>query len=233
VQTLRDAGHPVVQFNLDDLYDLSAEMFRWEIATAVASISLQINPFDQPDVESAKVLARQMVAAYKEEGTLPEPTPTLEANGISIYGDVAASDAKQALEAFVAQSKPGDYIALQAYIQPTDAANAALQHVRTSLRDRLKLATTVGFGPRFLHSTGQLHKGDGNNGLFLQITAADAQDADIPDTAGEPASSMTFSVLKASQALGDRQALLDNERRVLRLHLGAGLDVTEELTRLA
>lgn len=232
VQTLREAGQPVVQFHLHDVYDLSAEMFRWEVATAVASSFLDINPFDQPNVESAKVLARKMVAAYKEEGKLPQQTPALESDGIRVYGDVSASNVKQALDAFVAQGQAGDYIAIQAYIQPTEAADVALQHLRTSLRDQLRLATTVGFGPRFLHSTGQLHKGDGNNGLFLQFTADDPQDADIPDTAGEPASSMSFGVLKQSQALGDLQALVDNGRRVLRFHLGAGVEVSDAVKRL-
>ncbi|MEW5989433.1 MAG: hypothetical protein AB1791_22630, partial [Chloroflexota bacterium] len=216
IQALEEAGHPAVGIHLKDVYDLGAHFFLWEMATAVAGYRLGINPFDQPNVESAKVLARQLVAAYKETGRLPavEAAPLTPA----------------ALSDFLAQARPGDYIALQAYVQPTPEADAALLALRTRLRDQTHLATTVGYGPRFLHSTGQLHKGDGGNGLFIQFTADNAEDAPIPDEPGHPASSMTFGVLKAAQALGDRQALLDNGRRVIRVHLGA--DVTGGLQQL-
>ncbi len=217
LQALEAAGHPVVRLALRDLYDLGGQFFLWEFATAVAGHLLGINPFDQPDVESAKALARQMMAEYKEKGTLPavESAPLNAA----------------ALNGFLAQGRPGDYIALQAYLQPTPETDAALAALRLRLRDRYRLATTVGYGPRFLHSTGQLHKGDGGNGLFIQFTADDAQDVAIPDEAGTPQSSITFGVLKAAQALGDRQALLDAGRRVIRFHLGR--DVVGGLRRLA
>jgi transaldolase/glucose-6-phosphate isomerase len=206
VQALQDAGQPVVRLRLRDLYDLGEQFFLWEMATAVAGYRLGINPFNQPDVEAAKVLARQAVAAYSQTGALPEdePAPLAAARFIG----------------FLAQAQMGDYVALQAYIQPTAEADAALLALRTRLRDRLRLATTVGYGPRFLHSTGQLHKGDGGNGLFVQLTADSAPDVPIPDTAGSPDSSMTFAVLKRAQALGDKQALLDAGRRVIRFHLG-------------
>jgi len=220
VHALIDARQPVVQLNVRDLYDLGGEFFRWEMATAVAGHILGINPFDQPNVESAKALARQMVMAYQKKGALPALTPTLEIHGITVYGDMAAKTLSEAFHAFLAQSKPGDYVALQAYVQPTDATTIALQRLRTQLRDRLKLATTLGYGPRFLHSTGQLHKGDGGNGLFIQFTSDAAQDVEIPDEAGAEASSMTFGVLKLAQALADRQALLNAGRRVIRFHLG-------------
>lgn len=216
---LREAGHPVVQINLRDIYDLGGEFVRWEIATAVASRRLSINPFDQPDVESAKVQARKMIATFQEKGQLPEPEPLLEGSGITVYGDVQASTPVEALEAFLSQHRPGDYLSIQAYVQPTAQTTETLQRLRIALRNRLHLATTIGYGPRFLHSTGQLHKGDGGNGMFIQFTADAPRDAAIPDVAGEPASSMSFSVLEASQALGDRQALLDNQRRVIRFHL--------------
>ncbi|MFQ5857881.1 MAG: glucose-6-phosphate isomerase, partial [Anaerolineae bacterium] len=206
IQALEDAGHPAVGLHLHDRYDLGGQCFLWEMATAVVGHRLGINPFDQPNVESAKVRAREMVAAYQKEGALPEDKP--------------APLTSEALDGFLVQAQPGDYIAIQAYVTPAAETDAALQALRTRLRDRTRLATTVGYGPRFLHSTGQLHKGDAGNGLFIQFTADDPQDVPIPDEAGSPASSITFGVLKAAQALGDRQALLDAGRRVIRFHLG-------------
>jgi len=233
IQGLEDAGHPAVRLNLHDPYDLGGQFFLWEIATAVAGHRLGINPFDQPNVEAAKVLARRMVAEYTEKGTLPS-------------GESAPLTA-EALKEFLAQAQPGDpstalrqssgqgsgrsYIALQAYLQPTARTDSALQALRIRLRDRFRLATTAGYGPRFLHSTGQLHKGDAGRGLFIQLTADDPRDAPIPDEAGSLASSITFGVLKAAQALGDRQALLGAGRRVIRFHLGE--DIVGGLKKLA
>ena len=206
VQALEEAGQPVVRLRLRDLYDLGGQFFLWEMATAVAGYRLGINPFDQPDVEAAKVLAREAVAAYSETGALPsdEPAPLTRA----------------ALAGFLAQAQGGDYVSIQAWVQPSAGADSALQALRALIRDRLRLATTVGYGPRFLHSTGQLHKGDGGNGLYIQLTADDPQDIGIPDEAGEPDSSMSFGVLKMAQALGDKQALQAAGRRVIRFHLG-------------
>lgn len=216
IQALEDAGHPVVRLNLHDPYDLGGQFFLWEMATAVAGYRLGINPFNQPNVEAAKMLARQMVAEYTEKGALPS-------------GESAPLTA-EALNEFLSQAQPGDYITLQAYLQPTAETDAALLALRTHLRDQFRLATTVGYGPRFLHSTGQLHKGDAGRGLFIQLTADDPQDVPIPDEAGSPDSTMTFGALKMAQALGDRQALLDAGRRVIRFHLGT--DVIGGLKRL-
>ena len=196
----------MVRLRLRDLYDLGDQFFLWEMATAVAGSRLGINPFDQPNVEAAKVLARGAIAAYAESGELPQDEP--------------AALTVQSLADFLSHADSGDYISLQAYVHPTASTDAALLALRARLRDQFRLATTVGYGPRFLHSTGQLHKGDAGNGLFIQFTADNQQDVPIPDEAGEPESSMSFGVLKMAQALGDKQALLDGGRRVIRFHLG-------------
>jgi transaldolase/glucose-6-phosphate isomerase len=228
---LRRAGYPVVTVNLHDKYDLGRQFFLWEMATAVAGYRMGINPFDQPDVESAKVLARRMVDEYKETGGLPEEAPTLIDGNIMVFSGPASSDSGTALASFVRQGiADGAYIALQAYIQTEPETDKALHTIRTRLRDQFKVATTVGYGPRFLHSTGQLHKGDGGKGLFVQFTADSMNDKDIPDDTSSSVSSMSFGVLKMAQAMGDRKALLNAGRKVIRFHLGN--DIIGGLTRL-
>lgn len=219
VLSLEKAGHPVVRITLDDYYDVGAEFFRWELATSVAGHIMGINPFDQPNVESAKAQAREMLVQYRKEGHLPVLASIFTESGVDVITDLDAGDLVQVIERFLAFTKPGSYVAIQAYINPTSEAAAALGDLRHRIRDRLKVATTVGFGPRFLHSTGQLHKGDGGNGLFIQITSEDLEDLPIPDDPEKGDSSITFGVLKAAQALGDRQALLDAGRRVIRFHM--------------
>ncbi len=216
VQAMAEAGFPIIRMTLRDPYDLGGQFFLWEMANAVAGHLLGINPFDQPNVESAKALARRMVAAYRETGALPPSDP--------------APLTADALRGFLKQARPEDYVAIQAYLAPTAKTTAALQKLRLTLRNRLRLATTVGYGPRFLHSTGQLHKGDAGRGLFIQLTADNARDAAIPEEAGAPGPPLTFGVLLMAQALGDRQALLDNGRRVIHFHLGA--DVTGGIRKL-
>jgi transaldolase/glucose-6-phosphate isomerase len=209
---LAEAGHPVVDLVLADSYDLGGQCFFWEMATAVAGWRLAINPSDQPDVEAAKVLARKMIAEYREKGSMPPETP------------------EDALSAFLAQAKPGAYAALQAYLTPSPGMDEALQRLRMRIRDRFHLVTTVGYGPRFLHSTGQLHKGDAGRGLFIQLTADDPRDVPIPDELGRPESALTFGVLKQAQVFGDRQALLNAGRSVIRIHLHR--DPTDGISRL-
>jgi transaldolase / glucose-6-phosphate isomerase len=216
LKALEEAGHPVVRIELRDLYDLGFQFFLWEMATAVAGYLLKINPFDQPNVESAKVRAREMMSAYAEKGSLPE--------------DRAEPPQVQVLETFLSQAGRGDYVGLQAYVKPSDPTTAALQQLRTRIRDRYRVATTLGYGPRFLHSTGQLHKGDGGAGLFVQLTSEPGRDAPIPDAAGRETSGVSFGTLKMAQALGDKQALKDNRRRVIRINLGA--DVAADLKAL-
>ncbi len=220
---LRRAGHPVVRLELRDPYDLGGQFFLWEMATAVAGHLLGIQPFDQPNVESAKRLARQMVAAYRESGQLPAEQPLLHDSDITVFGQAPANGrrfrrAAALLKAFLQQAQPGDYIAVQAYIAPNPAADAALALLRRRLQAYTRLATTVGYGPRFLHSTGQLHKGDAGHGLFLQLTDTPQNDVPIPDEAGSAASTLSFGTLIMAQALGDGEALRHEGRRLLRFH---------------
>ncbi|MEW6028331.1 MAG: bifunctional transaldolase/phosoglucose isomerase [Chloroflexota bacterium] len=198
---LREAGFPVLEFAMPDPYSLAAEFYRWEVATAAACHILGVNAFDQPDVQDAKERTKAKIAEYRKNGTLPES------------GLVEAKDARGALRDLLAGARKGDYIAVNAYV-PRDAGTfAALTLLRLALREKTGCATTVGFGPRFQHSTGQLHKGGADNGLFIQIITDASPDADIP-TQG-----MTFGTLERAQALGDYEALAARGRRVLRLHL--------------
>ena len=219
VDALEAAGHPVIRIRIHDTYDLGGQYFLWEMATAVAGYRLGINPFDQPNVEAAKMLARELVQAYAVEGKLPEQHPVLVDKKLKLYGDVGGEKLNDALAAFLDGAQPDSYIVLQAYLQPTQKASERLRSIRTALRARTQLAVTSGFGPRYLHSTGQLHKGDAGNGSFIQITVDDERDVGIPDEAGSEESSMSFGTLKAAQAMGDQKALEEGGRRVLRIHI--------------
>ena len=235
VKRLEAAGHPVVRIHLRDIYDLGGEFFRWEMAIAIAGMIIGIHPFNQPNVEAAKVLARKMIAEYQKKGKLPEIKPTLMQEGITVYSDFEPKNLKGALKKFLSLASPGkngykgrSYVTLQAYVKPEDETYEAMQRFRKKVQMKYRLATTSGFGPRFLHSTGQLHKGDAGHGLFIQFTSEMPEDAPIPDEPGKKASSISFGVLKNAQALGDRQALLGNKRNVITFHLGedvvAGID---------
>ncbi len=214
VGTLEAAGHPVVRLHLDSLADLGAEMYRWEVATAMAGSVLGIHPFDQPDVQLAKTLATRAMAGEAGGGPIAAVPAT----------DPQAMAA--ALAGFLAQARPGDYLAIQAFVAPTPQAEAALQGLRLAIRDRLRLATTVGFGPRFLHSTGQLHKGGPGTGLFLQVIDEAEPDLAVPETG------YTFGRLVRAQADGDYGALAAKGRRLLRVDLDGdpvgGLAALEE-----
>ncbi len=205
LDSLAEAGHPVIQLELADLYDLGEQFFLWEMATAVAGSVMEIHPFDQPNVESAKVRAREMIDEYQAKGELPT-------------GETAQLSA-ETLQNFLAQAKTGDYIAVMSYVEPTAATSAAMATLQAKLRDMTKLATTVNYGPRFLHSTGQLHKGDGGSGLFIQFTSDSTADLPIPDNAGSDESAMSFQPLKLAQALGDAEALRGEDRRLIRFHI--------------
>jgi transaldolase/glucose-6-phosphate isomerase len=222
--TLRDEGHPVVTVILSDRLDLGQEFFRWEVATAAAGAILGINPFDQPNVQESKDNTNRLLALVKEQGRLPEEAPSLTEGPLSLYGTAAGPSAATALTRFLGPARPGDYVALLAYLTEDAVTEQALAALRLKLRDGLKLATTVGYGPRYLHSTGQLHKGGPNTGLFLLLTADEAEDVSIPE---EP---YTFGIFKRAQALGDLEALRRHGRRVVRVHLGA--DPVQGLTAL-
>jgi len=220
VAAIAEAGHPVITIHILDRYDLAEQFMVWEVATAVAGHILGINPFNQPNVESAKVRAREMIATYQETGELPDQHLTLKDGKITVH-EIAlpANSAPGALQHFLEKVHQGTYIAVHAYIQPSAANSAALEHFRTYLREQSGAPVTVGYGPRFLHSTGQLHKGDGGNGLFIQITSEPLQDLPIPDTAGSSEASLTFGTLKMAQAQGDAQALREAGRQIIRFHL--------------
>ncbi|HYL81156.1 MAG TPA: hypothetical protein VEU07_10120, partial [Candidatus Acidoferrum sp.] len=225
IGALEHLGHPVITILLQDRYDLGTEFFRWEFATAVAGLVLGVNPFDQPNVQESKDNTKRLLGEFKAKGKLPEDDPILAEGPISLYGDQASAGAlrgskglEDALRTHLARIKAGDYVALTAYLQATPGHAKALGTIRRRIRDRYRVATTLGYGPRFLHSTGQLHKGGGDNGVFLQFTADNPVDLPIP---GEP---HTFGVMKAAQALGDLQSLQSRKRRALRIHIGGSIE---------
>jgi len=228
---LEAAGAPVLRLRLRDRYDLGAEMFRWEIATAVAGAVLGIHPFDQPDVEASKIETRKLTQAYEQSGSLPAEAPLFSDGDVRVYASsdnaAALGGAKTlaaALKAHFARIGSGDYFGLLAYVQMNDAHAASLQELRHLVRDKRRVATCLGFGPRFLHSTGQAYKGGPASGVFLQITCDDARDLAIP------AAKYTFGVVKAAQARGDLAVLEGRGRRALRIHLGP--DVKAGLAKL-
>jgi len=229
VAALERSGQPVVRILVDDTYDLGEEFFRWEVATAVAGSILGINAFNQPDVEASKVATRKLTADYEQKGTLPPEAPILEGDGLKLFTDEKnAAALKQAagrtqslvecLKAHLNRLQAGDYFALLGYIEGNETHEERLQTIRHAIRDKKHVATCLGFGPRFLHSTGQAYKGGPNSGVFLQITCDDAVDLPVPGQ------HYTFGVVKAAQARGDFQVLTDRDRRALRVHLGADVD---------
>ncbi|MGB3045609.1 MAG: bifunctional transaldolase/phosoglucose isomerase [Xanthobacteraceae bacterium] len=224
---LEKAGHPVIRIVLSSIEHIGQEFFRFEIATAVSGAVLGINPFDQPDVEAAKIKTRELTAAFEKTGKLPDEKPVAAIDGIAIYTDGANDAALRKagadgnlgswLKAHLARSKPNDYVALLAYIDHDPAHIDTLQAMRIAIRDRRHVATCAEFGPRFLHSTGQAYKGGPDSGVFVQITADDAKDLPIPQQAA------SFGVIKAAQARGDFDVLTERGRRALRIHLKGDL----------
>ena len=224
VAALEKAGHPVVRINLTNIYSLGQEFFRWEIATAVAGSIIGINAFNQPDVEASKIATRKLTSEYETTGKLPPEAPFFEEKGIKLFADEKNTAAlkggaklSDVLKTHLSRAGAGDYFALLGYITMNAANEKALQSIRHSVRDKKKIATVLGFGPRFLHSTGQAYKGGPNSGVFLQITCDDAKDLPVPGQ------KYTFGVVKAAQARGDFAVLAERGRRALRVHLGKNL----------
>jgi glucose-6-phosphate isomerase len=221
VSEIKSAGFPLVEIEMKNVYQLGAELFRWEFATAVAGYVLDVQPFDQPNVESAKIAARAMMKEYQLKGKLPELKSTLNSDGMKIYTDLKVEHLENVFSIFLSNLVSGkNYVSIQAYLKPEEKTWQQLQLLRLKILQKYNVATTLGYGPRFLHSTGQLHKGDGGNGFFIQLISDAQKDAAIPDEAGEDGSSISFYNLIQAQALGDRQALVDNNRKVLRIDLG-------------
>jgi transaldolase/glucose-6-phosphate isomerase len=228
-------GHPVIKIELAAKENLGQEFFRWEFATAVTGAIMQINPFNQPDVEAAKVEARKLTEEYEATGELPSESPFFEEGGIKLFtsaeyakklGEFVGENKslKKYLNAHLEHLQENDYFALLAYVEMNAEHEKLLQRIREKVLHRELTATCLGFGPRFLHSTGQAYKGGANSGVFLQVTSDDAEDFAVPDQ------KYTFGVVKAAQARGDFQVLLDRGRRALRVHLGA--DVRNGLEKL-
>jgi len=230
VDRLERAGHPIVRIVWPDRYQLGGEFYRWEFATAVMGAVIGVNPFDQPDVEESKIVTRRLAAEFEKTGKLPADTPMLQQQGLTLFADARQQKAlgdqgsvAACLKVFLAQLRPGDYFAQLAFIEMNDDNDRALQSIRGLVRDRAKVATTVGFGPRFLHSTGQAHKGGPDSGVFLQITADAVEDAPVPGRR------YSFATIELAQARGDFEVLAARGRRLLRVHLK---DVTSGLQTL-
>jgi transaldolase/glucose-6-phosphate isomerase len=225
IAALEAAGQPVVRINVATTLDLGEEFFRWQVATAIAGAILGINPFDQPDVEASKLATKALTAEYEKNGQLPPEKPFFEEAGIALYADDKNARALQSalpderslaayLRAHLVRLGKGDYFALLAYVPMNHADEDALQALRHRVRDAKQVATCLGFGPRFLHSTGQAYKGGPNSGVFLQVTCDDAKDLAVPGQR------YTFGIVEAAQARGDFQVLAERGRRALRVHLG-------------
>jgi transaldolase/glucose-6-phosphate isomerase len=234
IAALAQAGHPVVRILLPDIYSLGQEFFRWEMATAVAGAIIGINPFNQPDVEASKVATRKLTDQYEQTGALPSESPFFEGEGIKLFADDRnakllndATDERSLngyLKAHLDRLQEGDYFGLLAFLEMSDEHERLLQTSRQAVRDAKRVSTCLGFGPRFLHSTGQAYKGGPNTGVFLQVTCDDAADLPVPDQ------NYTFGIVKAAQARGDFAVLAERGRRALRVHL---TDVSEGLAKLA
>jgi transaldolase/glucose-6-phosphate isomerase len=237
LDALEEAGQPVVRIDICDKYDLGQEFFRWEFATAVAGSLLEINPFDQPDVESSKVATRQLMADYKRTGSLSEEQPLADEGALKLFADqrnaevlTKLSFGQKSVAALLdahlqrLELELGDFFALLAFVEMNEEYETRLDSIRTRIRDKCRVATTFGFGPRYLHSTGQFHKGGPNAGVFLQITCQHTVDVPVPGHR------YTFGVVEAAQARGDFEVLAKRNRRLLRVHIGA--DVQRGLAEL-
>ncbi|MDH7512922.1 MAG: hypothetical protein QHH14_08250 [Clostridiales bacterium] len=227
LRQLKRAGFPALSLNVPSAGHLGGQFFLWEFATAVAGHILGINPFNQPDVDLTKKKTQGFLETYRKKGILPEEKLRILDDGICLFSEARVSTLAEGMKNFLGQARPGDYIGIQAFLSPEPLTTLALQKLRALLREKTRLAVTLGYGPRFLHSTGQLHKGDSGRGLFIQITSPAFEDIPIPDGPGSLRSSLSFGVLCASQARGDHEALKSAGRRIMRIELsqevGTGL----------
>jgi hypothetical protein len=217
LQALARGGHPVIQIDLDGVLDMGAEFMRWEVATATAGALLGIHPFNQPNVQESKDNTNGLLRLVEERGSLPALELSLQEGRLALYGTGEAASVVEALRAFLQGARPGDYVAITAYLAERREVERSLGRIRTRLRDELGVATTLGYGPRYLHSTGQLHKGGPDTGLFLQLTAEGTEAASIPGR------SYGFETLMGAQAQGDFEALRERGRRVIRVDLQGDL----------
>jgi len=235
MDVIEEAGHPVVRIDLRDKYDLGQEFFRWEFAIATAGSVLGINPFDQPDVEASKVATRQLMSEYESNGVLPEETPLAESAALKLFADernaadlVRLASWQKSVTAFLRahlrRLRADDYFALLAFVEISGENKTILEAIRTKVRDHYCVATSFGFGPRYLHSTGQAFKGGPNSGVFLQLTHDHTVDLPVPGHR------YTFGLVEAAQARGDFEVLAQRHRRLVRVHIGA--DVPQGLVRL-
>ena len=214
LRALDEGGHPVIRLELAEALDMGQEFFRWELATAVAGHLLGVNPFDEPNVQESKDNTAALLVTYQKRGALPVEEPAVSAGALSLYGDCRGETMGEALRGFLDHVGPGDCLALMAYLPQDDAVQDRVNAIRNVLRAAAGAATTVGYGPRFLHSTGQLHKGGPNTAVCLQLTADSDEDVSIPDAP------YSFGTFIQAQALGDMRSLQGHGRRVLRVHLG-------------
>jgi hypothetical protein len=250
LDALAARGHPVVHMPLQDLYEVGRQVVLWQIAAAVAAARLGVNPFDQPATEAATQRTHHMVTTYRTTGALPEDPPTATFDAVRLYGTPSARTPEEAVLAFLAQGRPGDYVTIQAYLPPpleipqtgqdtpeilrlrqeTTEIRTTLMSICGRIRDKYGLAATFGYGPRSLYTTGPLHQGGAGHGLLLQLTAEAPHEVPIPTEAGALTTDLSFGTLQAAQALGEYQALREAGRRIVRVHLGA--EVVERLRHL-
>ena len=228
ISHIRNAGHPVITQVMEDNSAVASEFYKWEIAVATACAILGVNPFDQPDVQDSKNRTMAKIAYYQLHQTFNESLPVLQEQGVSLFGNLAGvgGDIPQQVRSFLKLGMPGDYVAINAFLDREKRVEASLLKLRKWAMKKTGLATTVGFGPRFLHSTGQLHKGGANNGLFLVLTSNPGRDMDIPDA------DLTFGTLEYGQALGDLEALALRKRRILHVHFSNPDNLSAFITRL-
>jgi len=225
INSIKEQGFPVIEFELEDKYDLGKQFFLWEFATAVIGWSLNIQPFDQPNVEQSKIVAKKILSDFQSSGKLNISVPVYDFGGIKIYCDKKFNGLKEAITNLLSECVSGkNYIALQAYLNPTESLNEILQDIRKRFQIEFKVATTLGYGPRFLHSTGQLHKGDAGNGIFIQFIDEPKNRLDVPDLPEKEHSCYSFNLVIKAQAFGDRQALIDNGRKVLTFDLNGNVE---------